>query len=140
MVEAVLDLGPSLSVGDAHGVKLYNFARLKADKLNPKLSRGMVVGQNEMLGYVLLKKGCYVPAHKHVSEQITILTKGALKFEIGGKEMVVKAGECLVIPPNVEHAALALKDTVDIDCFSPLREDWLTGTDSYLRGGRGRKK
>ena len=128
-----------MSVAGPDGVKLYDFAKLKLDKLSPKLSRGMVVGQNEMLGYVLLEKGSYVPAHKHVSEQITILTKGALKFEIGGKEMVVKAGECLVIPPNVEHAALALEDTIDIDCFSPLREDWLSGTDSYLRGGSGQK-
>lgn len=127
------------NAGGEDGVKRYKFAKLKAEKLNPKLSRAMVVGQNEMLGYVILKKGCYVPAHKHVSEQITIITKGKLKFEIGGRKILVGEGECLVIPPNVEHAALALENTVDIDCFSPLREDWLSGKDAYLRGA-GRKK
>jgi len=102
--------------------------------LNPKLSRRMIVGQNEMIGYIVLLKGCYVPPHRHISEQITLILKGALKFNVDGKEIVVKEGEALVIPPNVEHSAVALEDTIDLDCFSPLREDWLTGRDQYLRG------
>jgi quercetin dioxygenase-like cupin family protein len=111
----------------------YRFSDMKEEWLNEKLSRRLVVGKNEMLGYVILKKGCYVPAHKHVSEQITIILKGALEFDTQGKKIVVSEGETLVIPPWVEHAAVALEDTVDIDCFSPLREDWLSGNDEYLR-------
>jgi quercetin dioxygenase-like cupin family protein len=41
----------------------------------------------------------------------------------------------LVIPGGVRHRAEALEDTVDIDVFNPPREDWLTGTDAYLRTG-----
>lgn len=114
--------------------KLYRFSDMKEEWLNPKLSRRMVVGKNEMLGYIILLKGCYVPPHKHVSEQMTVILKGALKFTVNGKEVIVKEGETLAIPPNVEHAAVALEDTIDLDCFSPLREDWLTGRDQYLRG------
>jgi quercetin dioxygenase-like cupin family protein len=117
----------------------YRFSDLSEEWMNEKLSRRLVVGKNEMLGYVILKKGCYVPAHKHVSEQITIILKGALEFETQGKKIIVKEGETLVIPPNVEHAAVALEDTVDLDCFSPLRDDWLSGRDQYLRTG-GRSK
>ena len=114
----------------------YRFSELDEEWLNEKLSRRLVVGKNEMLGYIVLKKGCYVPAHKHVSEQITVILKGALEFTIqGGRKIVVKEDETLVIPPNVEHAAVALEDTLDLDCFSPLREDWLTGSDQYLRTG-----
>ena len=62
--------------------------------------------------------------------------EGALRFWIGEdekEEVVVKAGEVLRIPSNVPHKAEALEDTLDVDVFSPPREDWLNKTDSYLR-------
>jgi len=115
-------------------VRHFCFAEMEEERMSENLSRKLVVGKNEMLGYVLLKKGCVVPAHSHVSEQITFILKGALEFTTQGKQIVVKEGETLVIPPNVEHSAVALDDTIDLDCFSPLREDWLNGQDHYLRG------
>jgi quercetin dioxygenase-like cupin family protein len=114
-------------------VRFYRISELKEEWLNPKLSRRLISGKSEMLGYIVLLKGSVVPAHKHVSEQITFIVKGALRFTINGKDTVVKEGEALVIPPNLEHAAVAVEDTIDLDCFSPPREDWLTGKDSYLR-------
>lgn len=108
-------------------------SEVREDRLSDNLSRKLIVGQNEMLGYVYLKKGAIVPTHKHVSEQITIILKGGLEFTIDRKKILVKEGEILLIPPNVEHAAVAVDDTVDLDVFSPLREDWLTGKDQYLR-------
>ena len=116
------------------GVKLFKYSELQEEWLSENVSRRLVVGKNEMLGYVFIKKGGIVPAHKHVSEQISIVLKGGLKFTINGREIVVNEGEILVIPPNVEHLAVAFEDTLDLDCFSPLREDWLTGKDAYLRG------
>ena len=115
-------------------VKFYRLSDLKQEWLNPKLSRRIITGKNEMLGYIVFRKGCVVPPHKHVSEQITIILKGALKFTINGRDTVVKEGEVLVIPSNIEHAAIAMEDTLDLDCFSPPREDWVTGKDDYLRG------
>lgn len=114
-------------------VRFWRISELKEEWLNPKLSRRLISGKNEMLGYIVLLKGSVVPAHKHVSEQITFILKGALRFTINGKDTVVKEGEVLVIPSNVEHAAIAIEDTIDLDCFSPPREDWLTGKDNYLR-------
>jgi quercetin dioxygenase-like cupin family protein len=52
-----------------------------------------------------------------------------------GSVIDVKGGDTLVIPSNVGHAAEALEDTVDLDAFSPIRQDWLDGDDAYLRGG-----
>ncbi len=114
-------------------VKFYRLSDLKEEWLNPKLSRKIISANNEMLGYIRLLKGCVVPPHKHVSEQITVILKGALKFTINGRDTLVKEGEVLVIPSNVEHSAVAVEDTLDLDCFSPPREDWLTGKDNYLR-------
>ena len=107
---------------------------LGLEDLNPLLQRQFVVGGNLMLARVLLKKGCLVPRHSHVNEQLTYILEGALQFSIDGKEIVVRAGEVLCIPPNMPHQALALEDTVDLDVFNPPRQDWIEKSDAYLRG------
>ena len=109
------------------------WSSVEIEVLNPLLGRHFVVGQNVMLARVLLKKGCMVPEHSHHNEQITYVLEGALKFWIDGKEIVVKAGEVLTIPPNMPHRAEALADTVDLDIFNPPRADWINKTDAYLR-------
>jgi quercetin dioxygenase-like cupin family protein len=84
-----------------------------------------------------LKKGVDVPRHSHENEQITYILEGALQFWLGAndeRELIVRAGEVLVIPSNVPHRALALEDTLDMDVFNPPRQDWLDGTDAYIRG------
>jgi quercetin dioxygenase-like cupin family protein len=107
---------------------------VELEDLNPLLQRHFVVGQNVMLARVLLKKGCVVPEHSHHNEQITYILEGALKFWIDGKELVINAGEVLVIPPHMPHKAEAVEDTVDLDIFNPPRADWINKTDKYLRG------
>jgi quercetin dioxygenase-like cupin family protein len=106
---------------------------VKLETLTPLFQRQFVVGQDVMLARVLLKKGCIVPLHSHHNEQITHILEGALKFWIDGKEIVVRAGEVLTIPPDMPHRAEAMEDTVDLDIFSPPRADWISGSDQYLR-------
>ena len=106
---------------------------LPVEQVNPLLDRQLVTGQRSMLARIILRKGCLVPLHSHDNEQITYVLEGALKFQIQGREIVVAAGEVLVIPSQVPHSAEALEDTVDLDIFCPPREDWLQKTDSYLR-------
>jgi quercetin dioxygenase-like cupin family protein len=89
-----------------------------------------------MIAHVYLKKGDDVPQHSHHNEQLTYILEGALHFWFGAngeREITARAGEVIVIPPHVPHRALALEDTLDVDVFSPPREDWLAGTDAYLR-------
>ena len=84
-----------------------------------------------------LDKGAEVPRHSHENEQITYILEGALLFKLGAngeREVMVRAGEVLVIPSYLPHSALALEDTLDVDVFNPPRQDWLAGTDAYLRG------
>lgn len=120
--------------------QLLRWAEIKEEKLNDKITRRLAIGQNEMVGRLRLAKGAVVPPHKHVSEQITMVMSGAIRFTIGGKDTTVRAGEVLVIPPNFVHSAIALEDSDDIDCFSPLREDWLSGDDAYLKTGKSTLK
>ena len=106
---------------------------VELEKLNPLLDRQLVVGKDVMVARVLMKKGCLVPLHSHVNEQVTYILEGALKFWIDDKEIVVHAGEVLCIPSNMPHKAEAIEDTVDLDIFNPPREDWINKTDEYLR-------
>ena len=106
------------------------------ERVSDLLQRRLITGERMMLAHVYLDKGCVVPRHSHDNEQLTYILEGALRFwlgEDGEEEVVVRAGEVLVIPPNLPHKAEALEDTLDVDIFSPPRQDWLDKTDDYLR-------
>jgi len=113
--------------------------QVEREKLNDTIDRQMVVGDQLMLARVFLKKGAHVPEHHHHNEQVTYILEGALKFAIDAKEIVVRSGEVLCIPSNMPHEAWALEDTLDLDVFTPPREDWLNKADDYLRLGIARK-
>ena len=119
----------------APGLKYIPWKSVERERLNPQIDREMVVGDKIMLARVIMKKGAHVPLHQHHNEQVTYILEGALKFEIGGQEVIVRKGEIVHIPPNVPHGVVALEDTFDIEIFVPVREDWLTGQDDYLRKG-----
>jgi len=111
------------------------WADVEIEQMNSLIGRQFVVGTDMMLARVLLKKGAHVPLHSHLNEQVTYVLDGALKFLLEGKEVVVRSGEVLCIPPHVPHEAFALEDTVDLDVFNPPRQDWIDGDDAYLRAG-----
>ena len=112
---------------------------VEREKLNPLIDREMVVGDQVMLARVLMKKGAHVPLHQHHNEQVACLLTGKLKFLLhhldsdAPTETILNPDEVLVIPPNIPHEVFALEDTVNLDIFSPPREDWITGDDAYLR-------
>ncbi len=113
----------------------YTWDLVPLERMSDVISRKIVSGDKAMVAQVFLKKDAVVPEHYHESEQITYILDGALKFELEGKEIVVRKGEVLRIPSNVPHRAVALEDTLDLDIFSPIRTDWLSKDDAYLRRG-----
>jgi quercetin dioxygenase-like cupin family protein len=115
-------------------LKHFTWDRVELEALNPLIQRQFVVGHDVMVARILLKKGGIVPLHSHVNEQVTYVLEGALRFTIDGRDVVVRAGDVLTIPPNLPHAVEALEDTVDLDIFNPPRADWINKDDSYLRG------
>jgi quercetin dioxygenase-like cupin family protein len=115
---------------------LYRWDSMPKENLSPTLQRRIITGERMMITHVYLKKGAVVPLHQHMNEQITYILEGALRFKLGAngeQEVNVRAGEVLVIPSNLPHTAEALEDTLDVDVFDPPRQDWLDGTDQYLR-------
>ncbi len=115
-------------------MKAIRWPEISVEKVTDDISRQVVTGRNEMVARVLLRRGAIVPVHSHVSEQVTWILEGALRLWIGApeEEVTLRAGEMVVIPPDVPHRAEALEDTVDMDIFSPIRQDWLDHTDTYF--------
>ena len=117
-------------------VTFYRWEDMPKEKVSDVLDRRLITGERIMLTHVYLKKGAIVQQHNHHNEQITYILEGGLRFWIGEDEsevIDVRAGEVLHIPSFVKHKAEALEDTVDVDVFSPPRQDWLDKTDDYLR-------
>jgi quercetin dioxygenase-like cupin family protein len=122
--------------GSPAELKYIAWSSIELEELKPLLQRQLIVGQNIMVARILLQKGATVPEHSHHNEQVSCILEGALRFWIDGREIVVKGGEVLAIPPHMPHQAEAIEDTVAIDVFNPPRADWINKTDQYLRGGK----
>ncbi|MBN1579958.1 MAG: cupin domain-containing protein [Anaerolineae bacterium] len=85
----------------------------------------LVHGEKTLLGEFRLAKGAVIPDHSHPHEQTGYLIKGQVAFTMGQERTVVEPGECWCIPGNAEHSAEALEDSVIVEVFSPVREEYL---------------
>ena len=127
----------SPSIDATREVQHFRWKEMPAEPLKGGISRKLITSERMMIAHVYFKKGDDVPQHFHENEQLTYILEGALHFWFGpdgSQQITVRAGEVVVIPSNVLHRALALEDTLDVDVFCPPRQDWLAGTDAYLRG------
>ena len=114
----------------------YRWDELPRDELTPLIARRMITGERMMVAQLYLEEGAIVPSHSHENEQITYVIEGRMRFWLGADEsqvVDVAAGEVLHIPSGLAHRVLVLERSLDVDLFSPPRQDWLDGTDSYLR-------
>src|SRR5690349_13226608 len=111
----------------------YNWNDVAVEQMNPLVTRQVIHAQSITIARVGLAEGACVPTHAHINEQVLNMISGRLKVVLDGVETVLQGGQTLVIPPNVPHSVEALVDTVAVDIFSPVREDWIRGDDAYLR-------
>lgn len=109
--------------------KHYRWDEVEEDAPRELVTRKRVVGEKAMVSRLVLEAGCRVPVHSHENEQIAYVVEGELLLEVGerGEVFTVGAGEVLVIPGGMPHAAEAKKRTVVLDIFSPPSER--TGVD-----------
>ena len=108
-------------------------AAVPVEAINPKMTRRMVWGERLMATLIEFKAGAVVPTHQHENEQLTYCLSGTMRFTFPDREVILRGGEVLLIPGNVPHGAEMLEEVVEMDFFSPPRQDWISGTDAYLR-------
>ena len=114
-------------------MKLHRWNQIPMEQLNPSFARQALHTERMTIAYLHLKRGGVVPEHHHENEQVSMVLEGKLKFLAAGEEYVIGAGEVLQIPGNLPHRVEVLEDSVVFDLFAPVRADWLSGNDAYLR-------
>jgi quercetin dioxygenase-like cupin family protein len=85
----------------------------------------LAYGENSLLCEFQLKRGANIPAHQHPQEQSGYLVRGSLRFFGDEGETVVETGHSWNFKGGVVHGAEALVDSVAIEVFSPVRQDYL---------------
>lgn len=117
--------------------RVWRWEDVKLEEMAGTINRRFVTSDKLMIAQITIPKGNLVPAHRHHNEQITYMISGSLRFLFGeeqDEEVILRAGEVLIIPSDLLHSAEALEDTFELDVFNPPREDWIDGSDAYLRG------
>lgn len=114
-------------------VKPFHWNEIPAEPMNEKLVRQVVHTGRLTIARLELKAGCQVPAHQHENEQVSMVLSGRLRFQLDDGTHEVGPGQVMRLAPDERHAVEALEDSIVIDLFSPPREDWIRGDDSYLR-------
>ncbi len=111
----------------------HRWVDVPSEQITDAIARRFITGDTISIGRFELKEGGKVPSHSHANEQISIVLSGVLLFRIEGVETVVKAGEVMQIPGNAVHEVEVLEDTLVVDVFSPIRQDWIDKTDAYFK-------
>ena len=83
-------------------------------------------GENTSMHEFRIAKGAEVPMHDHPHEQTGIMISGTLRFDVEGEIFDASAGDTWNIPGGKKHSATALEDTVVVEVFSPVREEYLS--------------
>jgi quercetin dioxygenase-like cupin family protein len=85
----------------------------------------LVVGDKSLLSEFRMEQGSQLPWHAHPQEQTGYLISGRIRLSIGEETFEVEPGDSWNVPGEVSHRAEILADTVAIEVFSPVREDYL---------------
>ncbi len=95
------------------------------DELKGIQRKTLAYGKHTLMTEFVLKKGSVLPKHQHPHEQTGYLVKGRMRVSLETEEYEAQAGDSWCIPGGAEHGAVALEDSVAIEVFSPVREDYV---------------
>ena len=108
----------------ARRASLMRWDELAQEKVTEMVSRRVISAGRQTMAQVWFKRGALVARHAHDSEQVTYVLDGALRWTVDGEDLVVRAGEVVVIPSGAPHQVEALDDALVISTYSPARTDW----------------
>jgi quercetin dioxygenase-like cupin family protein len=103
----------------------FNANQFRRKKVLEGIDVGSVRLDNLMLTHFTFKAGAAVPEHSHPHEQITLMISGEMEFTFNGEKRRIRAGDGCAVPPNARHSVRAVTDAVAVDCWHPIREDYI---------------
>lgn len=94
-----------------------------------ELAKGIVLtttvyGDKSLMAHFQIKKGAKIPVHAHPHEQTGMMISGKLRFNVEGELKDVGPGDSWCLKGDVPHSAEALEDSVIVEIFTPIREDY----------------
>lgn len=104
---------------------VYN-SDVTATPCEPGVSRKILTySEDLMMCEITFEKGAKGNFHRHPHLQITYIAEGSFEFTIGGETKVVKKGDSVYMPSDVEHGVTCLEAGILVDVFNPMRKDFL---------------
>jgi quercetin dioxygenase-like cupin family protein len=82
-------------------------------------------GDRTLLGKFKIRKDAVIPENRHPNEQTGYLVSGCLEFLIDGETQVAQPGDGWCLEADTPHGATAHEDSIVVEVFSPVREDYL---------------
>ncbi len=115
-------------------MEIVRWESVPAEKIHDGVERQVIWGEKATLARFALARGTHISKHSHAAEQFTCVIRGVMRMTLAGRELVLRVGDVLVVPPHIEHEVWIVEDCVVIDYFSPPRDDWKEGRSQYLAG------
>lgn len=103
-----------------------DFKLRKKVKIWEGITATLYHSEQATFAHVTLEKGSEVQLHHHIHEQWTHVIEGELLFNLNGEEKLLTPGMTAFMPSDVPHSARAVTTCKVIDCFLPVREDFVT--------------
>jgi|ERR1700741_531411 len=102
-----------------------DFKTKKKVQLFEGINASLFHSENITFAHVTLDKDALLPEHRHIHEQWTHVIAGELQFTINGESKLLTSGMTAFMPSNAPHSAKAITECKVIDCFLPVREDFV---------------
>jgi quercetin dioxygenase-like cupin family protein len=105
-----------------------NWKSIKRVESRNSVMRRVFSGKNSMMVMNELLPSAKPNLHRHPHEQLTYIVEGTGKFVLGDEVLDLGPGDVILIPPNIPHSLQVTSSTpvLNMDVFSPIREDFLT--------------
>jgi quercetin dioxygenase-like cupin family protein len=103
----------------------YDFNNKKKIQIWEGINGAFFHSEQLTFGHVVLDEGAIVGEHSHPHEQWTHVLEGEMEFMVNGETTILRPGMAAFMPSNVPHAARAITKCRVIDCFLPVREDFV---------------
>ncbi len=102
-----------------------NLKEIKEREIIKGYKAKFIHSKNMTISYWDIEAGAIVPEHFHINEQAINVIEGKFELKIGGETKILGTGEIAIIPSNVKHSAKAITKVKTIECFYPVREDYV---------------
>ena len=135
----VFEAGNALPSRAQLAMRKHQWESIELEQMTPGISRRVIHSARLTTAHIYMQKDAVVPRHSHENEQMSHILEGRLLFEFDGRSIEAVPGEVVEIDSHEPHRVVALEDSVAMDVFAPVREDWVRGDDAYLRNPTGRE-